>query len=101
MQLTGRPISSERAYQIGLIQRLASDREELMAQADEIADDILKGAPLAVKAVKRVVRVGRNVPIEYSAKFSEPIRDAVYLSEDRREGPKAFAEKREPEWRNR
>ncbi len=101
MQLSGSPISAERAYQIGLIQRLANDRDELMTQAEEIADNILRGAPLAVKAIKRVVRVGRNVPIEYSMKFSEPIREAVYRSEDRREGPKAFAEKREPRWYNR
>jgi enoyl-CoA hydratase/carnithine racemase len=101
MQMTGSPISAERAYQIGLIQKIVEDRVELMAEADEIADDILRGAPIAVKAIKRVVRVGRNVPIEYSVKFAEPIRDAVYQSEDRREGPKAFAEKREPQWHNR
>ncbi len=101
LQMTGNPISAERAYQIGLIQRIVVDRVELMTQADEIADDILRGAPIAVKAVKRVVRVGRNVPIEYSVKFAEPIRDMVYQSKDRREGPKAFAEKREPQWHNR
>jgi enoyl-CoA hydratase/carnithine racemase len=101
MQLSGSPISAERAYQIGLIQRLLIDRDELMREAERITDEILRGAPLAVRAVKRIVMVGRNLPIEYSGKLAEPIRDAVYRSEDRREGPKAFAEKRGAKWQNR
>lgn len=98
MQLTGSPITAERAYQIGLVQQLADDREELAEKVDRVADAILKGAPLAVKAAKQVVMVGRNLPIEYSQKFAEPIREAVYQSRDRLEGPRAFAEKREPNW---
>lgn len=99
MQLTGSPISAERAYQIGLIQRVADTRDEMMGQADAIADEILLCAPLAVQAIKRVVRIARNVPPEYSEHFAAPIEEAVYGSEDRLEGPKAFAEKRDPQWK--
>jgi enoyl-CoA hydratase/carnithine racemase len=98
MQLTGSPITAERAHQIGLVQQLAADRDQLTEKIDLLASAILKGAPLAVKAAKQVVMVGRNLPIEYSQKYAEPIRDAVYQSRDRLEGPRAFAEKREPSW---
>jgi enoyl-CoA hydratase/carnithine racemase len=101
MQLTGSFISAERAYQIGLVQRLAPDRQALMDEANAIADDILLGAPLAVQAIKRVVRIARNLPPEYSEHFAGPIEEVVYASEDRLEGPRAFAEKRAPEWKGR
>ena len=99
IQLTGSPISAARAYQIGLIQALAPDRESLMEQAQAIADEIILGAPLAVQAIKRITKIGRNVPPEYSDYFAKPIQDMVNASEDRPEGPRAFVEKRDPQWK--
>ena len=101
MQLTGSAISAERAYQIGLIQGVTPDRDALMQEAQSIADEILLGAPLAVQAIKRIVRIGRNIPPEYSDHFARAIEDVVYASEDRREGPLAFVEKRDPQWKGR
>ena len=101
IQLTGTPITAQRAHQIGLIQKLAPDRESMMREAEAIADDIVLCAPLAVQAIKKIVKTGRNLPVEYSYKFAEPIEQAVYASEDRQEGPRAFAEKRAPNWKMR
>lgn len=101
IQLTGGHMSSERAYQIGLIQRLVPDREALIAEVNAVADEILLGAPLAVQAIRRIVRIGRNVPPEYSQFLAEQFNEAVNKSEDRLEGPKAFAEKRAPNWKGR
>ena len=101
IQLTGSPISAQRAYQIGLVQKLAPDREAMLREAEAVADDILQCAPLAVQAIKKIVKTGRNLPVEYSYKFAEPIEQAVYASEDRLEGPRAFAEKRAPNWKMR
>ena len=98
IQLTGGHMPAARAYEVGLIQRLLPDREALMAEADAIADEILLCAPLAVQAIKRVVTVGREVPVEYSEHFARPIQEAIDQTEDRLEGPKAFAEKRAPVW---
>lgn len=101
IQLTGSPITAQRAHQIGLVQKLSPDREGMLAEAEKIADDIVLCAPLAVQAIKAIVKTGRNLPVEYSYKFAEPIQQAVYASEDRLEGPRAFAEKRAPNWKMR
>ena len=99
IQLTGTPISSQRAYDIGLIQRRVTDRDALMKEADAVADDICLCAPLAVKAIKTIVKTGRNMPGEYSGKMTEPITKLINATQDRLEGPKAFAEKRKPNWK--
>ena len=101
IQLTGSRINAEEALRYGLIHKVLPDREALMAEADRIADDILLCAPLAVQAIKRIVMQGRNLPVEYSHKLAEPITDVVASSEDRPEGPRAFAEKRRPVWKGR
>ena len=87
--------------EIGCIQRLLPDREARMAEADAIADEMLLCEPLAVQAIKRIVTIGRELPVEYSEHFAKPIQDAIDLTEDRLEGPKAFAEKRPPVWKMR
>jgi enoyl-CoA hydratase/carnithine racemase len=101
MQLTGSPITARRAYEIGLIQKIAPDRASMLAEVEKVADDICLCAPLAVQAIKKIVKTGRNLPEEYSEKFAKPIEKVIYASEDRVEGPKAFAEKRKPNWKMR
>ena len=99
MQLTGSRINSERAYNIGLIQEVVEDREELFSCVDRIAQEIKLCAPLAVQAIKQIVYLGRNLPVEYSQKFTIPISQRISGTEDSIEGPKAFSEKRKPKWK--
>ena len=99
MQLTGRRISSARAYQIGLIQEVVADRDALFATAERIAAEVKLCAPLAVQAIKQIVYQGRNLPVEYSQKLAAPINDRIRATEDAIEGPRAFAEKRPPVWK--
>ena len=88
-------------YQLGYIQRLVPDREALLKQADAIADEIIQCAPLAVQALKRIIKVGHSLPVPVLEQMSEPIRAAIERTEDRREGPLAFVEKRAPVWKMR
>lgn len=101
IQLTGGDMTAQRAYDIGLIQAMVPDRAALFAEAEHIANEIKQCAPLAVQAIKRIVKTGRNLPVEYSWKLAEPIVAEIVKTEDRLEGPRAFAEKRAPVWKMR
>jgi enoyl-CoA hydratase/carnithine racemase len=68
---------------------------------DQIADEIAECAPLAVQYIKRIVRQGREVPVEASMRLAQPIGEILAKTEDRLEGPRAFAEKRKPRWKAR
>jgi enoyl-CoA hydratase len=98
--LTGRPISAQRAYEIGLVNRLAAP-EQLIATALELAGEILEGAPLSVRAAREMVllstEMGRSAALQAARHASE----VAYRSEDAQEGPAAFAEKRRPQWKGR
>ena len=99
--LTCEPITAERAHQIGLIQKLCEDRDELFAEADRIADSIARNAPIAVRDSKHIIKVGSNMPVEYAVYLREKYFDAILETEDAQEGPRAFAEKRAPVWKGR
>ena len=99
MQLTGRRINADRAYQIGLIQEVVENRDVLFATASRIADEVKMCAPLAIQAIKQIVYQGRSLPVEYSRKLGAPLSAWIEATEDRKEGPRAFAEKRAPVWK--
>jgi enoyl-CoA hydratase/carnithine racemase len=98
IQLTGGRISAERAYQIGLVQELSDDRAGMFAAAAGLGADIVRCSPRAVKTIKRIVRTGRNLPIEYARQLSAPYREIQRSSDDAAEGVRAFVEKRKPNW---
>ncbi|MFC1864515.1 enoyl-CoA hydratase/isomerase family protein [Chloroflexota bacterium] len=101
IHLTGCQMTAQRAYNIGLIQTLVPDRSALFVETERIASEIKLCAPLALQAIKRIVRVGHNLPVEYSWKLAEPISEQIAKTEDRLEGPRAFVEKRPPLWKMR
>lgn len=98
--LTGRPISAQRAYEIGLVNRLAPP-EELMTVAIELATSILDGAPLSIRAAREMVMLSTEMGRSAALRAARHASEVVYRSEDAQEGPAAFAQKRRPEWRGK
>ena len=98
--LTGRHISAAEAREIGLVGHVVPDGQAL-ATALEIADTIAANGPVAVRAILRTIRETEGMAEDEAFEVETQIGMAVFRSEDAREGPRAFAEKRRPQFRDR
>ena len=97
MAITGDPITAEEAADHGLVSRLTEPGEALSA-ALVLAERIARNAPLAVAASKQLIRATQGATEEELWKIQRPHMATVWKSGDAKEGPRAFAEKRPPEW---
>lgn len=98
--LTGRHITAAEAKEIGLIGYVVPDGEAL-TKALEIADVISANGPLAVQAILRAIRETEGLPENEAFTIDTQLGIQVFLSEDAKEGPLAFKEKRPPRFKGR
>jgi enoyl-CoA hydratase/carnithine racemase len=96
--LTGQPIDAQRAYQVGLVNRVVA-ADQLMPSALELAEVVCKNGPLAVRTAKEIAV--RSLGLEQSFVLEKALGARVMNSEDAKEGPRAFAEKRTPNFQRR
>jgi len=98
MLLTGERINAEEGYRVGLINEVVP-LEQLMPRALEIAKTIATNGPLAVRYCKQVVLRGLSMSLEDSLELEDDLSRLNAATEDNKEGPKAFAEKRTPDFK--
>jgi enoyl-CoA hydratase len=98
MLFTGEYISAERAAQHGLINAIVA-REELAERVAQVAGQIARNAPLSIRRMKEMALKGVDLPA--SAALRLDVGPNPYTSEDRKEGVRAYLERRPPVWQGR
>jgi enoyl-CoA hydratase/carnithine racemase len=102
MALAGRHerLSAQRAYELGLVSEVV-EHDRLLERAREVAGIVNRNAPLAVRGTRLAIRKGIDLPLHEAEILAEAFRERVVRTEDAREGPRAFVEKRAPVWKCR
>lgn len=90
----------QRAYELGLITEIV-EHDKLLERAHEIADTVNLNAPLAVRGTRLAIHKTLDLPLHEGEILAETFRERVTRTEDALEGPRAFVEKRKPNWQAR
>ena len=98
--LTGERLGAEEAHRLGMVNHLVP-AEQVLGKAREIADRICANAPLAVRESLAILRDAYEIDEPEGWRRSAEAMDRIRQSEDAKEGPRAFAEKRSPRWTGR
>ncbi|MDP7068802.1 MAG: enoyl-CoA hydratase-related protein [Acidimicrobiales bacterium] len=100
MLYSGERIDAEEAHRLGLVNKVVPF-EDLLPTAKAMAETLLKAGPLAVRAIKQAAIQGMSMPLEDGLRLEEHLFHLLASTEDSSEGTRAFAEKREPQWKGR
>jgi enoyl-CoA hydratase len=100
MMLTGKTITAEQAFDMGLVNRLSTSAD-LLTEARSLANDIAQLAPLAIRACLQAVSRGLELPLEKGLALETELFAALFATDDVREGTSAFLEKRSPKFSGR
>jgi enoyl-CoA hydratase/carnithine racemase len=91
---------AERAYELGLVSEVV-EHDRLLERARQIAATVNRNAPLAVRGTRLAIRRGLDLPMYEAEVLAETMRERVVRTDDAKEGPAAFMEKRDPDWKAR
>ena len=93
--LSGERLSAHEALEYGLINEIVPS-SELMSEAEKRASVICENGPLAVRAIKELAVKSQYMQLEQGLRMEVMMQSLLKTTEDAKEGPKAFAEKRKP-----
>ena len=100
MCLTGDTVSGNEAHKLGLV-NAAVPANDVVQAAEDLANRILKGAPMSVAFIKEAIKKGIELPLEEGLRLEADLSALIGMTEDSKEGPRAFAEKRAPVWKGK
>jgi enoyl-CoA hydratase/carnithine racemase len=95
--LTGRPVAAEEAARLRLVDRLVEDGDDGRV-AREVAEQIAGNSPVAVRNARNAIRRALDVDLAAGLDIEDAAWRAAVFSDDRREGVRAFVERRAPRW---
>ena len=98
--MSGEWLSAQEAQQYGLINKVVP-QGELITEAERMANVICQNGPLAVRAIKELAVRGQYMPIEYGLRMEQAMGQMLRATDDAKEGPRAFAEKRKANFTGR
>ena len=98
--LSGELYDAAECYRIGLVNQLVS-YDQLVPAGEKMAQSFLKGAPLALRYIKEAIYKGCEMTLEQGLRYESDLQSMVLQTDDAKEGPKAFVEKRPPLWKGR
>jgi enoyl-CoA hydratase/carnithine racemase len=98
MYFTGRPISAEQAFQLGMVSELLDDGDALHARAAELAADIAAKSPVAVRLAKQSLDLAEELTVLAGYEVEQQFSLRLAGTPDAAEAVAAFREKREPRW---
>ncbi|HTN73507.1 MAG TPA: enoyl-CoA hydratase/isomerase family protein [Methylomirabilota bacterium] len=98
--LTGDTVSGSDAQRLGLV-NIAVPASDVLKAAEDLAGRILKGAPMSVMFIKEAIKKGIELPLEEGLRLEADLSALIGMTDDAKEGPRAFAEKRAPVWKGK
>jgi enoyl-CoA hydratase/carnithine racemase len=98
--LSGELYDAAECHRIGLVNQLVP-YDQLIPAGEKMAQSFLKGAPLALRYIKEAIYKGLDMPFDQGLRYESDLQSMVMQTEDAKEGPKAFVEKRPAEWKGR
>jgi len=98
--LTGDNVTGSEAHKLGLVNMVVPSGDVLKA-AEELANRILKGAPMSVAFIKEAIKKGVELSLDEGLRLEADLSAMIATTEDSKEGPRAFAEKRAPVWKGK
>jgi len=98
--LSGELYDPQECHRIGLVNQLVP-YDQLVPAGEKMAQSFLKGAPLALRYIKEAIYKGSEMTLEQGLRFESDLQSMVMQTEDAKEGPKAFIEKRPAAWKGR
>jgi enoyl-CoA hydratase len=100
MCLTGDSVSGSDGQRLGLV-NIAVPANEVLSAAEDLGTRILKGAPMSVTFIKEAIKKGIELSLEEGLRLEADLSALIGITEDSKEGPRAFAEKRAPVWKGK
>ena len=100
MLLLGRRITAQEALTYGLINKIVP-MKDLLTTAEEYAHKLCENGPLSLRAIKELAIRSQSLPLEDGIRLETAFQEYLRTTEDAKEGPRAFAEKRKPEYKGR